>query len=91
MCLWDEVDSGFSCSAIFPKLLVFPVIFKSLFIYFERERESRAGGERERERMQTEERQRERERGKERTSSRLHTVSAEHYAVLDLRNCEIMT
>ena len=49
-----------------------------MFILFERERESRG-------------RERERERGRRRIPSRLHTVSTEHNAGLDLINSEILT
>ena len=52
-----------------------------MFVYFERERKSkhtsRVGAER--------------ERGRERISSRLHTISMEPDVGLKLMNCEIMT
>ena len=51
--------------------------FICLFIYFEREKERGRGRERERER--------------ERMPSRLHAVSTEPSAGLELTNCEIMT
>ena len=58
-----------------PSVFVF-VFFLSLFIYFDRERESTSRGEKEGER--------------ERILSRLHTVSAEPDAGLELTNCEIV-
>ena len=53
----------------------FFLIFKNLFIYFERDRVSGGGAE----------------RGRERIPGRLHTVSAEPNVGLELRNCKIMT
>ena len=55
-----------------------------MFNYFERESQS-AWGEAERKR------ERERERERQRLLSRLHVVSAQPYAGLDLMNREIMT
>ena len=51
--------------------------FLSLLIYFERKSENKRG--------------RGREKGKERIPSRLHAVSIEPKAGLELTNCEIMT